>query len=131
MADRRSKRSTPKGHGGARKGAGRKRVVLPPEALARIGVRPVDNPLHLARWYSELLAELVDQYIRTGSYVEMLREIRSVVAAAGKVMPMDVLLLASRKLKQDDQELTEDEDPEEEVRKPDGERPRAVRRDAP
>lgn len=131
MSDRRSKRGSKSGHGGARPGAGRKRKALPIEALERIGARPVDNPLLLARWYSELLAELVDQYVRTGNYVEMLREVKGVVGAAGKVMPMDVLLLAARKLKNDDQELAEDEDPEEEVRKPGGASPRAVRRDAP
>lgn len=135
MSDRRPSRARGArkgaGHGGARKGAGRKRIVLPADALERIGPRPVNDPLKLARWYSELLAELADQFIRTGGFVEMMREIKGVVAAAGKVMPMDVLLLAARKLKNDDQELAEDEDPEEEVRKPDGARPRAVRRDAP
>jgi hypothetical protein len=117
--------------GGARKGAGRKRIVLPPDALDRVGPRPVNDPLRLARWYSELLAELADLFIRSGGYVKMLREIKGVVGAAGKVMPLDVVLLAARKVKDDDQELGEDEDPEEEVRTPDAARPRAVRRDAP
>jgi hypothetical protein len=120
-----------KSHGGARAGAGRKRNVLPPEALARVGDRPVNEPLKLARWYSELLAELVDQFVRTGKFVEMLREVKGAVGAMGRVMPMDVLLTAVKKLKEDDDELADDADPDEEVRQVDGASSRAVRRDAP
>lgn len=136
MPDRRPKRSPGArkgagGHGGAREGAGRKREVLPADALDRIGPRPVREPLKLASWYSELLAELVDQFVRTGRFVAALREVKGAAAAMGRVMPMEVLLAATRKLKADEDDLHEDEDPTEEVREPDGSRPRAVRRDAP
>ena len=119
------------GHGGARPGAGRKRNALPPESLARIGPRPVNDPLRLARWYAELLSELLDQFARTGRFVKMLREVKGAATAMGRVMPLDVMLAAARKLRDDDDDLEEDEDPDEEVREPDASRPRAVRRDAP
>jgi hypothetical protein len=119
------------GHGGARKGAGRKRDVLPPDAVERVGARPINQPLKLARWYSELLAELVDQFVKTGRYVEMLREVKGAAGAMGRVMPMDVILAAANKLRDDDEELDEDADPDEEVRNVDGKSARAVRRDAP
>jgi len=45
------------GHGGARKGAGRKRNVLPPEVVEKLGPAPWDKPLKLARWYSAALSE--------------------------------------------------------------------------
>lgn len=118
-------------HGGARKGAGRKRDVLPPTVLKRIGPPPTTKPLQLARWYSALLAELVHLFVTTGTFVEMLREVKGAAGAMGRVMPMDVLLAAMRKLKDDEDELDEDEDAEEEVREVDGASARAVRRNAP
>ena len=44
---------------------------------------------------------------------------------------MDVLLLAARKFKGDEDELQEDEDPDEEVRDAPGVSRKAVRRDTP
>ena len=119
------------GRGGARVGAGRKRHVLPPEVLQRIGAPPTSKPLQLARWYSALLSELVHLFVTTGKYVEMLREVKGAAGAMGRVMPMDVLLAAMRKLKDDDEELDEDADADEEVREVDGASARAVRRNAP
>jgi hypothetical protein len=79
-------------HGGARKGAGRKRNVLPVKVLQRVGSPPTTKPLELARWYSALLSELVHLFVTTGKYVEMLREVKGAAGAMGRVMPMDVLL---------------------------------------
>lgn len=45
--------------------------------------------------------------------------------------PMDVVLEAARKVKDDEDELDEDADPDEEVRDVDGSSSRAVRRNAP
>jgi len=118
-------------HGGARKGAGRKRNVLPADVLERIGAPPTTKPLQLARWYSALLSELVHLFVTTGKYVEMLREVKGAAGAMGRVMPMDVLLAAMRKLKDDEDELDEDEDAAEEVRDVDGASSRAIRRNAP
>lgn len=120
-------------HGGARKGAGRKRDVLPPEVLERVGTPPTTKPLQLARWYSALLSELVHLFVTTGKYVEMLREVKGAAGAMGRVMPMDVLLAAMRKLKDDEDGLDEDADADadEEVREVDGASARAVRRNAP
>jgi hypothetical protein len=70
-------------------------------------------------------------YQTTGSHVQMLREVKSAAGIAGRMMPIDVIVAAYNKLKTDEQELQSDEDPEEEVRKPDASRARAVRRDAP
>lgn len=123
--------SRPITHGGARAGAGRKRNVLPPDVLQRIGAPPTSKPLQLARWYSALLSELVHLFVTTGKYVEMLREVKGAAGAMGRVMPMDVLLAAMRKLKDDEDELEEDEDADEEVREVDGASSRAVRRNAP
>lgn len=117
-------------HGGKRKGAGRKRDTLPVEVLKRIGPPPTDKPLQLARWYSALLSELVYLFVKTGSHVEMLREVKGAAGAMGRVMPMDVLLAALKKLKADEDDLQEDEDPDEEVREP-GVGDKAVRRNAP
>jgi len=121
----------PKRHGGARKGAGRKRDVLPPAVLERVGAPPTTKPLQLARWYSALLSELVHLFVTTGKYAEMLREVKGAAGAMGRVMPMDVLLAAMRKLKDDEDELEEDADADEEVREIDGASSRAVRRNAP
>ena len=118
-------------HGGQRKSAGRKRNVLPPEVLAHVGAPPTTRPLQLVRWYSALLAEFVNLFVRTGKYVEMLREVKGAAGAMGRVMPMDVLLAAMRKLKDDEDDLDEDADADEEVREVDGASSRAVRRDAP
>ncbi len=123
--------SSATGHGGARRGAGRKRDVLPPEVLERVGAPPTSKPLQLARWYSALLSELVHLFVTTGKYVEMLREVKAAAGAMGRVMPMDVLLAAMRKLKNDEDELEEDADADEEVREVDGASARAVRRNAP
>lgn len=117
-------------HGGARPGAGRKRLVLPTELRERLGPPPVDKPLKLARWYSAAMSELVWLYMTTGQHAEMLREVRAAAGAIGRVMPMDAILEAARQLKADDDELDEDTSPDEETR-PDGARARAVRRDAP
>src|SRR5678815_2417406 len=73
------------GHGGARKGAGRKRNVLPAEVGAKLGAPPTDKPLKLARWYSAALSDLLWLYLTTGKYVEMLRETKA-AAAMGRVM---------------------------------------------
>jgi hypothetical protein len=118
------------GHGGARKGAGRKRDVLPTEIRERIGLPPTDKPLKLARWYSSALSELLWLYLTTGRYVEMLREAKGAAGAMGRVMPLDIQLQAAKLVKNDDDELHEDEDPDEEVRDP-GVGHKAVRRDAP
>jgi hypothetical protein len=118
------------GHGGARKGAGRKRNVLPPEVAGKLGAPPTDKPLKLARWYSAALSELLWLYLTTGKYVEMLRETKAAAAAMGRVMPLDIQLQAAKLVKADDDELTEDEDPDEEVREPRVGH-QAVRRDAP
>ncbi|TMQ11947.1 MAG: hypothetical protein E6J90_32995 [Deltaproteobacteria bacterium] len=99
--------------------------------MARIGPRPVNDPLRLARWYAELLSELLDQFARTGRFVKMLREVKGAAAAMARVMPLDVMLAAARKLKDDENDLEEDIDPDEEVRELDARRARAVRRDAP
>lgn len=118
-------------HGGARSGAGRKRDVLPPEVLERLGRPPIKEPLKLARWYSAVLTEILDLYIRMGRYVEMYREVRAAMTAIRAVMPMDIVLEAARRVRDDELELDEDVDPDEEVREPDARRTRAVRRDAP
>lgn len=124
------------GHGGAREGARRKRNVLPPDVVARLGNPPTDSPLQLARWYSSALSELLWLHLTTGKYVRMLREVKSAAGAIGRVMPMDVVLEAVRKVKDAEDELAEDElaedeDPDEEARKVDRSSSRAVRRDAP
>ena len=119
------------GHGGSRKGAGRKRDVLPPEILQRIGPPPTDKPLKLARWWSTVLSELEILYLTTGRFAEMLRETRGVASSMGRVMPLDLLLAAARKLKDDEDDLDEDADADEEVREVDGASSRAVRRNAP
>lgn len=118
-------------HGGARKGAGRKRDVLPPEIRDRIGTPPTDKPLLLARWYSSTLSELLWLYLTTGKFVEMLREAKGAAGAMGRVMPLDIQLQAAKLVKNDDDELQEDEDPDEEVRDAPGVGNKAVRRDAP
>lgn len=117
-------------HGGAREGAGRKRIVLPPEIAARIGPPPTDKPLKLARWYSSILSELMWLYANRGTHVEMLREAKGVAGAMGRVMPLDIQLQAAKTVKADEDDLQEDEDPDEEVRSPRVGH-QAVRRDAP
>jgi len=47
--------------------AGRQRNLLPPEVLERIGRPPIKEPLKLARWYSAVLTEILDLYLRTGA----------------------------------------------------------------
>lgn len=123
--------TTNTGHGGARKGAGRKRNVLPAEIRDRIGPPPTDKPLHLQRWYVKNLSELLWLFETTASHVEMLREVKSAASVIGRLMPMDVMFAAYRKIKGEEADLDEDEDPDEEVREPDASRPRAVRRNAP
>ena len=118
------------GHGGARKGAGRKRDVLPADIAERLKSPPVTEPLKLARWYSAALSELLWLYLTTGKYVEMLRETKAAAAAMGRVMPLDIQLQAAKIVRADEDELTEDEDPDEEVRSPRVGH-QAVRRDAP
>ena len=121
----------PKVHGGARAGAGRKRAVLPPAIQDMIGPPPTEKPLELQRWYSKNLAVLLWLFETTGKHVQMLREVKSAASIVGRLMPLDVMAAAYRKIKSDEDELNEDEDPDEEVREVDGSRPRAVRRDAP
>jgi len=104
---------------------------MPAEVQERIGPPPTTKPLQLARWYSALLSELVHLFVTTGKYVEMLREVKGAAGAMGRVMPMDVLLAAMRKLKDDEEDLDEDADAEEEVREVNGASARAVRRNAP
>jgi hypothetical protein len=45
---------TPRGRGGARKGAGRPPAQLPEEVLEMIGPEPID-PLDAARWYRRVI----------------------------------------------------------------------------
>lgn len=123
--------ATKQPRGGSRPGAGRPRSILSPELREKIGPPPTDKPLELQRWYSRNLAVMLWLYQTTGSHVQMLREVKSAAGIAGRMMPIDVVVAAYNKLKSDEQELQGDEDPEEEVRKPDASRARAVRRDAP
>ena len=120
-----------KAHGGARAGAGRKRDVLPPDIAERLKPPPTDKPLKLARWYSAALSELLWLYLTTGKFVEMLRETKAAAAAMGRVMPLDIQLQAAKLVKNDDDDLQEDEDPDEEVRDAAGVGDQAVRRNAP
>jgi hypothetical protein len=104
--------------------------VLPPEVVTKLGAPPMDKPLKLARWYSAALSELLWLYMTIGKFVEMLRETKAAAAAMGHVMPLDIQLQAAKVVRADEEELTEDEDPDEEVREPRVGH-QAVRRDAP
>ncbi len=83
------------GHGGARKGAGRKRDVLPADIADRLKSPPVTEPLKLARWYSAVLTEILDLYLRTGRYVEMYREVRPLRIYEGATEVLKLLVGAT------------------------------------
>lgn len=106
--------------GGARRGAGRKAGSLPPDLAEKLAeIPPVDNPLHLARWYTTALALLSAARLRGGkvSAIDKLaKEIRANAAAAGKVIPHDIQFAAARILSDDEDELASDGGPEEEER---------------
>lgn len=120
------KTATKNGHGGARKGAGRPREGLPVESLARIGPRPVNDPMKLTEWYGELLAELLDLHVRTGKFSELIGNVRATVAVLAKSMPPRLMIEANRVLRAEESELNDTESVEEE---PNDKHARAVRID--
>jgi len=80
----------PKKHGGARKGAGRKRDALPEESLERLGPPPMDSSLQTTRWWNKMLAEL--GWLRARGLVkrEIAGDLRALAATAGKLVPEDL-----------------------------------------
>lgn len=101
MADPRGRKRAPKraapavavvvaGHGGARRGAGRKKDALPQESLDRLGEPPMDSSLQTTRWWNKMLAEL--GWLRARGLVgrELAGDLRALAATAGKLVPEDL-----------------------------------------
>lgn len=123
MSARRRAGARSPGRGGARRGAGRKAGVLPPDlARRKPDLPPLDRPdtqILLSRYWTVILALLTEARLRgegVGAIDELAREIRANAAAAGKVIPHDAIFSAAKLLKDDDDELGADESPDEEDR---------------
>lgn len=99
-APARGKKPARKGRGGARAGAGRKRGALPQESLDRLGAPPVTSPLLMARWWSSLLGEL--GWLRAKGEVkpEIMDDLRSLAATAGRLVPEDLRAEVDRVIKE-------------------------------
>ncbi len=97
------KRAAPaakKAHGGARAGAGRKRGALPQESLDRLGEPPVASPLLMARWWSSLLGEIGWLRARGMITPELMDDLRSLAATAGRLVPEDLRAEVDRVIKE-------------------------------
>lgn len=96
-------------HGGRRPGAGRKRGVIDRELRRRLGYVDLDDPLGQARWYQRAIALLTDGILDGQPYRKMLETVRASATAAAKILPLDVIYEASKRLDRDERELREAE----------------------
>lgn len=122
MSARARTRARSSGHGGSRRGSGRKPAALPSELAALIpNIRDaIANPIKLARYYTTLLGLLTDVRVRGGanakSIDKLAREVRANVTAAGKIIPADIQFAAAQMLKNDDDDMKRDKGPQQEKR---------------
>jgi hypothetical protein len=96
------------GHGGQRKGAGRKVSVIPPDVRDRVGRYPFGQPFKIARFYQDLIGGLLD-HVLDGSkgLTKLLAEVKSASAAANRIIPLDVMHAAAQGLERDDKDMKE------------------------
>lgn len=97
---------TKNGHGGRRKGAGRKAGALSQELLDKIGPAPM-KPLDQARWYTRAIAVLSEAVMSGAGPTarRMLEMMRASSAAAARVLPHDIVFAAQRKIDKDDADM--------------------------
>lgn len=110
-----------KGHGGARRGAGRKAGSLPPDLAAHLVdvATVIGSPIKLARWYTVALALLSAARLRglnVKAIDKLAKEIRANATAAGKVIPHDIQFSAAQLIRHDEDEMKRDKGPDEEER---------------
>jgi hypothetical protein len=93
------------GHGGARKGAGRKKDALPEDVLADLGPPPLDSSLLTTRWWNKLLALL--GWLRARGLVgrELAGDLRSLAATAGKLVPEDLRAAVDELMKEREKKM--------------------------
>lgn len=95
-------------HGGKREGAGRKVSTLPDEVREHVGVYPYGQPFKIARWYQDLIGGLLDQVLDGEKGLSrLLSEVKSASAAANRIIPLDVMHAAAKRLDDDDKEIKE------------------------
>ena len=113
------------GHGGARRGAGRKAGALP-EELAKLVPdfeKAVKNPIRQQRYVSTVLMACMEVRVRPWLYSanmkaidKLAKEIRATAAAMSKIVPADIQFQAAQLLRDDEDEMKRDKGPEEEKR---------------
>lgn len=112
-------KSSPANTAAARKNGakgGRPKSKFPAAVLKRIGPPPINKPLKLARWWTEVLSEMTWLQINGKPGLDSLaKEIRSAAAAAGRVLPHDIQFEAARLIQLDTDEMDADAGPVEEV----------------
>lgn len=86
--------------GGARAGAGRRPDSLPDESIERLGPPPMDSPLLMTRWWNRMLAEL--GWLRARGLIkpQLVGDLRSLAATAGKLVPEDLRAEVDRVIKE-------------------------------
>lgn len=96
----------PSGRGGARPGAGRKRDVVPPEVMERVGpLPPATNPLGVSRWWQCMIGEIAILRATTGRYGELSRDMANLSAAAMRAMPLDAIREANAVILDDEKRM--------------------------
>lgn len=96
-------------HGGARKGAGRKRSDIA-DILKLVGAVPVGEPLKLVRWYANLIALLTEALLSGRPVKKHLEAARASSTASARLMPPDIIYEAQRLLDADEREVKSDGD---------------------
>jgi hypothetical protein len=84
-----------------RNAGGRPRSRLPDELAAQLGPAPLNQPLALARWFTNAIAILTQLVLEGKPFTSMLETVRASAGAAGRVIPHDIVFEAHRILKAD------------------------------
>lgn len=96
------------GHGGARRGAGRKRAKLPDDVIDKIGPPPTDSPLKMARWWQSAGAHLSYLLLQGAVPTKLVDRFRAQAATYIKALPADILHEADKLLRGEDEAREED-----------------------